>query len=40
MFFDAVNGRNPKYMSWLAPVTSGGASSDYARAARQPAAVR
>src|SRR6266700_319913 len=29
MFFDAVNGRNPKYKSWLTPVDSDAGSIDY-----------
>ena len=40
MFFDAVNGRNPKHMSWLTPVGSEAGSIAYAATRSQRAASR
>lgn len=40
MFFDVVNGRNPKYQSWLNPVASTAGTIDYAATRRQRAAGR
>jgi len=37
MFFDVVNGRNPKYMSWLTPVGSNAGSLDYVETRRKRA---
>ena len=37
MFFDVVNGRNPKYQSWLTPVASAAGSIDYATSRRHRA---
>ena len=39
MFFDVVNGRNAKYMSWLTPVNAGAVALDHA-AARKRAVAR
>ncbi|HEY1461350.1 MAG TPA: aminotransferase class IV, partial [Casimicrobiaceae bacterium] len=38
MFFDVVNGRNAKYMSWLTPVNAGAVALDHA--ARKRAVAR
>ena len=40
MFFDVVNGRNPKYMAWLTPVASTTGSLDHVPSRRQSAARR
>src|SRR5438270_13880172 len=40
MFFDVVNGRNPKYKSWLTPVNAHPAAIDYGASRRQRAARR
>ena len=40
MFFDVVNGRNPKYKSWLTPVDSDAGSVDYGATRGQRAAHR
>ena len=40
MFFDVVNGRNPKYMAWLTPVASTTSSLDHVPSRRQSAARR
>ena len=40
MFFDVVNGRNPKYQSWLTPVASSAGAIDYAASRRQRAVHR
>ena len=40
MFFDVVNGRNPKYKAWLTPVDSHASAIDYGASRRQRAARR
>ena len=40
MFFDVVNGRNPKYMSWLTPVGSNAGSLDHVETRRERAVSR
>ncbi len=40
MFFDVVNGRNPKYMSWLTPVGSNAGFLDHVETRRERAVSR